>query len=390
MALVRFGALVEAVSGRLGGLCFGRQGGRAIVRIQPVVKPKDSAAVTTVQNAMHWARFYWQDMGEANRTSWKNAALGWKCPRRVGGSSCGSGFELWCRTAIRQLLGGPGLIFEAQTMKGYRWAGPVTVEVWPGGPLEAYVPVDLGTERPYVIVRAQRLMTGDRGLPGKMLRVVGRSRWSWLSVDAWNPRMSGPLVIAPGVTGAFGVPVRGDWIRGEVEQYVPGYGPTVIQSFLVQVPSVGDELVYNGTFEDNSSATPGWSVEGTGVLTEDVVNPYGGDQDGKFAVAAAGGYTFFATASSKFFTMLAGQSYTLRCSYRVVTGNILRWVVGKDGVGYTTIIGEMPVADGAWHRLSVPFVALYGAVGCRLACVVSSSAAVEVHFDNVSLRKDTV
>jgi hypothetical protein len=388
MALVQFGGLVDAVSGRLGSLCFGRQGGRAIVRMQPIVKPKDSAAVTTVQNAMHWARFYWQDMGEANRATWNNAARVLKVPRRLGGSGCGSGYELWCRTAIRQLLGGPGLIFEAQTMTGYRWAGVAGVEAWPGGPFEVYASVDLGTERPYVIVRAQRLMTGGRGQPGKMLRVVARSRWSFVAVDAWNPRMSGSTVIAPGITGAFGVPVRGDWIRGEVEQYVPGFGTTLVNSFLVQVPNCGDELVYNGTFEDNSSVTPGWSVLAPGVLTEDVVNPYMGDQDGKWVVPAGGGYVQFVTSAAHYFPMTAGAAYTFRACYRVVSGNILRWGYGKDGVGYQWFSGACPVTDGTWQRWEIPFVATYGGAGFKLGCQTSMAGAVEVHFDNVSLRKD--
>lgn len=388
MALVRFGALVQAASGRLGGLCFTRQGGTPLVRGQPMRKPRDTAYVRKTAAAMSAARVYWRDMGAANRATWNNAAAQYKGSNRVGLVAGSSGYLLWCCTAIRQLLGGPGLIFAAQNMGIYSYGVPVSVEVWPGGPMEVWIPSDLGDGRCYVIVRAQRSVRDRDGLAGKMLRVVGRSRFGNLSVNVWSARMSGATEIAPGLSGAFGAPVRGEWIRCEVDQYVPGYGPMMVSSHMVRVPSCGDELVVNGAFTVGGTPPTGWTAQAPGVLEQQVVDTYGDDYSGRWHVAAGGGFTQFYTRAGSRFVLVAGQSYTLRLAYKTVVGNLWRIMVNQDGIGLTVIETSPASTGGLWVRKTITFVSTYNCSAAGLYFQGLTNQATDVWIDNVSLRKD--
>ena len=388
MALVRFGSVVQAASGRLGAVCFSRQGGSPIVRTEPIVKPHQSAAVLANQAAFAQARLLWLDLGDGPRMMWGQAAVQFPTVNRLGLKRQLSGFALFCACAVRGLNSWVGVSYNP-IPGGYQTPGlPCSVEIWPGGPAEVFTDADYDSYRPYITVRAQRFCSSSNGKPGRLWRVVGRARWSKVSINVWNPDRPPPLSPkAPGLV-TFGVPGRLEWYLVEVEQWAHGYFPTFISRHLVQIPNVGDELTYNGDFQVGGTPPAGWAVVGTGALTQSVTTPYGDAFSGRWQVAAAEPETNFQTDWTYRFALVSGQGYTFRCAYKVVSGNISTVAIYYGGVGDQVLSGPLAVVDGLWHRLEIPFVSTWTSSDLRLAVRSAAGIAGDVYLDNVSIRKD--
>jgi len=377
MALVRFGSLVQAASGALGAVTFSRQAGASIVRTRPICKPHASAAVLANQALFTRARAAWHALSDADRLTWIRAAPQFPTTNRLGFSRPLTPFAIFMTCALRNLLAGLAPPSIPSPYWSYSLGKTISIDVWPGGPATLLLLEGVTYAMPGLIVRAQRPFHTHPGLPGQLWRVIARPTPGTYTANIW-----------PALIAAFGTPTRLEWLRFDITQWVLAWPRAITSRHFVQIPSVGDELVYNGDFQIGGTPPAGWKVSGTGALTRSPLLPYGDDYSAKWLVAAAQPATEFYTASPHEFPLTAGQNYTLRCAYKVVSGNITQIYYTVLGIGYATICGPFPIADAAWHTLSVPFTAAYTGSQTRLSVQNAATVPGHIFLDNLSIRKD--
>lgn len=377
MALVRFGSLIQAASGRVGGLCFSRQGGTPIVRTQPLYRRHDSERCLATRAAMAQAQSLWRDLSEANRLAWANFARQFPASNRLGLSRQRSAFNVFMASTVRGLLGGFFFRPSPDQQTPYLLGRTVSVELWPGGPANVLYAEGSEGDLPHATVKAQRLVSTYNGLPGQIWRTVSRTDISDFAHDFWT-----------NLVAAFGTPARLEWFRFDVTQWLPAWPRTLTSRHLVQIPNVGDELTYNGDFQIGGTPPTGWTVVGTGALTQAILYTYADLASGHWIVAAAQPATEFLTHTTYRFTLVAGQTYTLRLAYNVTSGNISVIYYLVPGLGYANICGPLPTADGAWHTLAVQFTPTWSGTACSLRINNAANIPGNVLFDNISIRKD--
>jgi len=377
MALVRFGSGIKAASGALGGQCFSRQGGAPILRTRPILTPHTSAPALANRAVFAQARAAWRALSTAQQLTWIRAAEQFPTVDRLGRARELSPFLLFMGCAIRQLNAGVSPPTQILSLDAWLLGKTIQIEIWPGGPATLTVLENTMYELPSLIVKAQRTWSTHPGLPGQLWRVIARPHGATYACNFW------PQLIA-----AFTAPQRLEWFRFEVTQSVPNWPRTLTSRHLVQIPNTGNELIYNGDFQIGGTPPDGWAVIGTGALTQTGILPYNDHLSGRWVVAAAQSWTLARTADAYLFTLIAGQTYTFRCAYKVWSGNI-SWIAYELTPGtYTYICGPLPIADQQWHTLEIPFTSVYSADTIALLIINDGSTPCYVYLDDISIRKD--
>jgi len=389
MALVRFGTLTQAVSGRVGSLCFARQGGSPIVRTQPLYRSRDSQQA--LQNRAYFSASIsaWRALTDSQRLTWTQAARQFPTPNRLGLSRQLSGFALFVAARMRAYTANIGFFPFPSTGAGYTLGLPCTILIWPGGPAEAYLDAPVSGSYPFVSVQAQRLCKKDNTLPGRLLRTCGRKTTTIPSFNFWDTSTYMPANVAPGLIAPLGTPAALEWYLCFAQQWLPGYPRSITTSHLVQIPDVGANLVYNGDFEIDGATPPtGWEVKGTGLLSRTAA-AYADGHSGKWLVAPGQAATYFNSTGAHRFALIGGQSYTLRWVYKVVSGNCS--AVKIDGPIMTSYYpySALPDTSGSWVRDEKHFTPDASDAAVYFQIYNNAATPCEIHFDNLSIRKDT-
>jgi len=389
MALVQFGSLVSAASGRVGALCFARSGGSPIVRTQPGPRTHDSPIALSTKRYFALSLAAWSALTTAQKQTWQNAARQFPSPNRLGLQRQLTAFSLFVACRMRAYTASIGFFDTANPATGYTLGIPCTVQIWPNGPCEVFNDNPHSGAFPFLTVHAQRFISTASGAPGRLTRVIGRRTTSVPSLNAWQPSTYMPATIGPGLIGLSGTPAPLEWFLVYVDQWLPGYGHKSTSTHLVQIPNVGSQLLTNGDFETGGTPPTGWTVTGSGSLTQSALLPYGDGFSGLWAVAAAQPQTQFFTHSSYRFSLLGATNYTLSWSYKVNSGNISYAYVAGTGMSNVQFVNALPITTGYWTRASYTITPSANATGCYILVRNLINIPGNVSFDNISLRKDT-
>jgi hypothetical protein len=378
MALIQLGSIVHAASGALGGVCFSRQAGAPIVRVRPIWRPGSSAAVLAQQAVFAQARAAWQNLLDADRLTWIRLAPQLPFTNRLGATRQLSPFNLFTSCAIRNLNAGLNIYTRPTTSHGITSPHAFTVEIWPNGPANLIAPTTEPASSWHITIKAQRTFHTHPGLPGQLWRAISQPELQQFAVNFW------PQLIA-----AFGTPARLEWYRLQVTQWYPGWPRALDTAFHIQIPSVGDELITNGDFETGGIPPPGWQVLGTGVLAGTKTDPYADDNCARWTVAAAQPITRCLTATANYFSLTGGAAYTFRFAYRFNSGTVSYVQILGTGMSNVTLYTNLTDATGQWITGHAHFTPDSNATACYLRFYNAASVPVNLHLDNVSIRKDT-
>jgi hypothetical protein len=378
MALIQFGSIVHAASGALGGVTFSRQGGAPIVRVRPIWRPGSSEAVLAQQALFAQARAEWRELTDDERLTWTRLAAQFSFPNRLGLHRQLSPFAIFVGAAVRNLHIGFPIFHSPETRYTDLLGRTVTLELWPGGPATITLPDGSSNQLPHHTVRAQRLFSAHPGLPGQLWHTISYPFIQQFSTNFW-----------PELIAALGTPARLEYIRFEVEQWLPTWPRTITTRYLLQVPNVGDELITNGDFQTGGTPPAGWQVLGTGVLTIWSGVTYGDNWSGKWTVAAAQPITRAFTATASYFSLVGGAPYTFRFAYRFNSGTVSYVQLLGAGMSNITLYTNLTDATAKWIVAHAHFTPDGNATGCYLRFYNAANIAVNVDLDNVSIRKDT-
>jgi hypothetical protein len=378
MALIRFGSVIQAASGRLGGICFSRQGGTPIVRTQPLQRAHDSAAAVTTRAV--WARAHrlWLKLSDADLLSWQNAARQLPSPNRLGLSRQISAYNAYMASAVPALLAGDTPVPTAAASAALVQPGNLVVEIWPGGPANVTHPDGTFLNFFTLVTKAQRCVRTNPSLPGQFWKIVSRRQPGFISTNIW-----------PELIAAFGTPVALEWYRFLFLRRVPGWPKTHTTHVHAQIPNVGPELVINGDFQIGGSPPYSWRVIGPVTLEQDTFLPWGDGISAHADHGAAQATARFLTWTPGLFSLQAAQSYTCRFAYRFDSGHVDYIVIEGSGMSAVTLARDFFSADIDWHQASYTWLQATNATNCYLNFYSMLGSSMHITVDNVSIRKDT-
>jgi hypothetical protein len=308
---------------------------------------------------------------------WAKAAAQFAGANRLGLQRQVSGHCLFLGNAVRSLSAGltpvsvPGSLYTAL------FDVTPSIVIWPNGPAELLIAESLLLGVPKLTVRGQRLVRTSAGLPGLLWRTVAHPIVGSYTANFWLE-----------LVALFGVPERLEWFRLELDEWLPGWPRALVSRYLVQIPNVGDELVYNGDFQIGGKPAAGWITTGAGSLTRSTTFPYGDGFSGEWVVTDYASPSQIQTAGAKAWTQIAGQKYTYRVSYKCLAGNVTNQQIYIAGVGSQVLQTSLPIADGEWHHQEIPYTATYGGSNTKLLVQNNAHVTCDVFFDNISVRKD--
>ena len=132
MANIKFGPLVADVRGSVGGTCFSRTAGGAIVRnapkpCNPRSAPQMARRATLAYLAAYWSR----TLTEPFRGAWTDYALGTTWTNRVGGPAIITGLAAFIRLNSLELLIGNPIRANAPTALGHAGTPSFTITANP-------------------------------------------------------------------------------------------------------------------------------------------------------------------------------------------------------------------------------------------------------------------
>jgi len=376
MALVRPGSVVQSVSGRLGAVVFSRQGGAPIVRTCPTRKKCYSAAALSARATFTRARGAWVALSEEERRTWVKAAMQLTTANRLGVNRQLSGFCTFVKCAVKALqvqLSPPTAPTQPNTE---HFGQPPVLEVFAGGPATVRFEPEILQGNPNVTVAAQRLVSSHPGLPGQLWAVVAHAEPLDYELDFWDA-----------LAARLGPPQSTEWIRFEVEQWLYGWPKTITSRHLVQVSSSGPELVRNGNFQSGGTPPIGWTLVGDGTLVRVLDPGPTGNYTALWTVAPLAGAAIFATDPPDRFAVLGGQTYTLRISYRVVSGTSPGCVIGGNFMTPYQPFAFLPPNGNVWTTTSWDFIPDVDDAAVGLDFYSAPTIACEVSWDNISIRK---
>jgi hypothetical protein len=377
MALVRFGSVVQAASGALGAVTFSRHAGASIVRTRPIFKPHQSAAVLANQAVFAQARAAWRALSTEDRLTWIRAAPQFPETNRLGFSRPLPAFTIFMRLAIRNILLGFTPPTYPYAFGNADLGHEVSIEIFPGGPANLINPPPHIVQGPRHTTKAQRLFSTHPGLPGQLWLTISHEEPDRYSLNLWTPLIA-----------AFGTPQRLEWYRFEVTQWLTGWPRSITSRHLLQIPNVGNELTYNGDFQIGGTPPAGWTVTGTGALTQSHTGTWGDGESGRWVVAAAQPLTYFATAVANRFTWVPSTAYTFRMAYKGISGLISSIKVGAAGAAEVTLYTNLAATASVWTTTTKSFTSPTLANGGYIYFYQNAAQACDFSFDNLSIRKD--
>jgi len=378
MALVKFGPIVGAASGKLGSICFSRQGGASIVRTQPIAKGPPSAAQMSNDATFARAQSTWRSLPAADRLTWTTAARQLPSANRLGLSRQLSGYQLYLQSTMLCLLGGVAVQDTFSSDIAKHWSKVASIELWPGGPANLVLDTPTASGVPHNIVRAQRTHRTHPGLPGQLWRVINRDDVLDYSLNFWQD-----------LTAAFGTPAPLEYFRFEVTQWIPGWPHFVTTRSLVQIPNVGAELIVNGDFEIPLVALFTWDKAGDGTLQILTTYPWGDGHSARWLVPGGAAPTYFFTAIPVRWTWTPSSAYTFRMAYRGDSGAITHITAFASGAPEVQIHGVLADTSAVWKTLEVGFTSPTAAAGGGIYFYNNANQDAHFSFDNISIRKDT-
>lgn len=98
MAIIRLGAVVNAISGSIGGTTFAHTKGGTIARAKLRQTTKTKQNQLGLRNDMSRVRQAWRDLTEIQRVAWRTVALQLPRANRLGQHNVLSGYQLFMRT----------------------------------------------------------------------------------------------------------------------------------------------------------------------------------------------------------------------------------------------------------------------------------------------------
>lgn len=105
MAVIRYGPVVGAASGAVGGVVLVATRGGAVMRKRPAVRTRDSAAALAARGMPGKVGAAWNALDETTRAQWVTAAAGKLFPNRLGVLRSISGFQLYSKFVMDIYLG---------------------------------------------------------------------------------------------------------------------------------------------------------------------------------------------------------------------------------------------------------------------------------------------
>jgi len=378
MALVRFGPMTTAASGRLGSTCFSRQGGSPIIRSNPLPRRSDSQLRLATKALFSHGRAAWRALSEAERLPWHTAATQFPTSNRLGLSRQLSPFALFMQCALRNLFQGDAVPSAPSPTGNIDIATPLSISLFPNGPAQIAFSGYYNYAFPNVTILAQRLCRTHPDLPGQLWRAIVHQRMQDQGINFW-----------PALCAAFGTPQPLEWYRFELTQWIPAWPRKFVTRSLVQIPNVGPELIHNGTFTTGGTPPQGWNIMGPGSLTQDDYFPY---SDGFSAYWEHGVYDPQASFYSwvpYLFSLTAGKSYTLRLAKKIEAFDISKITIEGTGMATVTLYGGGGAAFTPWTLYEYPWTQLTNATNCYVRFYSYANTPAEVLFDNISIRKDT-
>lgn len=97
MAIFRTGAVVGAISGKLGGVVFVAGKGSPVVRRSPIVRTRTSPYLQTARARFYNLRRHWSTLTALQQDAWRTRARDTPHTNRLGQTSPLSGFALFIR-----------------------------------------------------------------------------------------------------------------------------------------------------------------------------------------------------------------------------------------------------------------------------------------------------
>lgn len=142
MAVVKYGAIVTEIKGKIGGTVF--QGGisgpvagnKAHISKTSVTLGKQqrstSSKLITQHNNLALVATNWKNLTDTQRTAWNGAAVNFPFITKFGEAYTGSGFQLYMQMAINALTQSLGLITDPPTPATLAVAAPFTISAVTG------------------------------------------------------------------------------------------------------------------------------------------------------------------------------------------------------------------------------------------------------------------
>ncbi len=107
MAIIRLGAIANAISGSIGGTTFAHTKGGTVARAKLRQAAKLSNRATTNRGNMSRMRQSWRDLTEIQRVAWRTVALQLPRANRLGQHTILSGYQLFIRTNMDGIIADP-------------------------------------------------------------------------------------------------------------------------------------------------------------------------------------------------------------------------------------------------------------------------------------------
>jgi len=110
MALVKYGALITEIKGKVNGQVF--QGGNAgfVLRNKNSRPGNDSLSRSAATNLMSQVAGSWRYLSPAERLAWSTAAENWLFVNRYGETYTGSGYQMYCAYNRRLIQRGQSMV----------------------------------------------------------------------------------------------------------------------------------------------------------------------------------------------------------------------------------------------------------------------------------------
>lgn len=376
MAIITPGPLVQAVSGRLGSLCFSRTGSTPIVRTQPVVRRHNSARALAAKATFGRARAAWASLTDAQRLAWAKAAPQFQTVNRLGQARAIAGFNLFVANAARCLLHGIAPVSWPGSDQGVNLVRNLTLAVAEDGPATCTLSSAAASGLPYLTIEAQRLVSESSSLPGQMWRVVSRQVFVDYEVDFYDD-----------LVAAFGPPSAGEWYRFQVTQWIPGWPRSLTTRHLVQVGAEGPNLIWGGTFESSAFPVPGFSVTGDGLLVTAEPVP---SWDGRCAwwnVGDLAAETFWQTENAHSFALLSGVTYSFSAATAHISGYTPQIAVVGIGMSDAELYPETDLPAFSWLAATTQFTPDADAPFAYLRFRSSAHCAGSNLYDALEIRR---
>jgi len=377
MALIRPGGLAQVISGGLGALTFARQGSQPIVRTRPIPRAPTSARALSNQALFAQARRAWQHLATSDKLRWERAAPQFSYVNRVGLSRQKSPFALFVGLAMRNLGQGLPTPSAPAAPGNIDLATPINVTLWPGGPAQIAYEGEYNYAFPNVTIEAQRLVSTSPSLPGQLWRVVYRDVMEDCGINFWDE-----------LCAAFGEPQPLEWYRLRVTQWITAWPRKAVSTFTAQIPNVGPEKIYNGTFTIDGSPPAGWLVNGPGFLTRDDYFPYSDGWSAYWEHAVSAAQASFYSWIPGLFSLSAGHNYTVRFAKKIEAYDISKIVIEGTGMSPLTVHTGGAESFTPWRLYSYSWTQSANAINCYIRFYSLASVPAEVYFDTVSIRED--